>query len=169
MLRNHSVASSSLAIFTDTHFWADAPGRARFAARAAALRERDGLVVHHTPAIVSRLLRDVADLAARGGVAAVHLGDAGCGGGGFDQPAAEYVESLRALRAMEAAALPSGWAVHHLPGNHDVAPAGSGGLAAVRRSGSGSGSSRSGREPCACCERAWQSSDRFRRRGCWCG
>lgn len=89
---------------------------------AAAQPIRDGLLVHRSPEVVTRLLGDLAAFAGAGGLAAVHIGDAGCGGGGFDQPPAEHADSLQMFRALETAALPRGFPVYHVPGNHDVAP-----------------------------------------------
>lgn len=98
---------------------------------------RDGLLVHRSPEILARLLTEISNFAESGGVGAVHLGDVGCGGGGFDQPPNEHVETLRTMRALEAAALPPHWPIYHMPGNHDVAPSaanvgGGDGLAAWR-------------------------------------
>jgi 3',5'-cyclic AMP phosphodiesterase CpdA len=122
-------SSVSLALITDTHYWPASSSQERFSRFSGAQPERDGLLVHRTGTIVPKLMTDLAAFAARGGAAAVHVGDAGCGGGGFDQPPAEHAASLRLFRELEVTALPSSWPVHHIPGNHDVSP-GAGGLAA---------------------------------------
>ena len=106
----------SIALFTDTHYWPQSPTRDRFAEQMAALPERDGLLVHRTPSILERLFHDLAGFASHGGTAAVHLGDVSCGGGGFNQPADEYVSALRSFRALETSLLPS-WRAYDQDGD----------------------------------------------------
>jgi len=118
--------SSSLTIFlaTDTHYWPVSTARSSWVAASDAALERDGLLVSHSDRVLSRLLSDIAAFSESGGDAAIHLGDAVCGGGGFDQPADAYAASLRSLRSLEDLSMPAQWPIHHVPGNHDLSPAG---------------------------------------------
>ena len=121
----------TLALLTDTHYWHDTPTRQLFASRTGRLPERDGLLVHRSPQIIASVLQSLAGFASSGGTAAIHIGDAGCGGGGFDQPAIEHAASLQTYRAMESSALARhDFRVHHIPGNHDLSPSQDGGLGA---------------------------------------
>jgi 3',5'-cyclic AMP phosphodiesterase CpdA len=90
-----------------------------------AASERDGLLIARSTSVLLRLLDDLAAFARGGGDGAIHLGDAVCGGGGFNQSADVYTSSLRWLRAMETRAA-GNWPIHHVPGNHDLSPAGGG-------------------------------------------
>ena len=127
MIPGNMNSSVLLGLVTDTHFWPASAARSAFTQLTDSASERDGLLVARSPLIVSTLLGELVEFSANGGAAAIHVGDAGCGGGGFHQPPVEHASSLMALRTLEAAALPTGF-LHHIPGNHDLAPTPTGGL-----------------------------------------
>ena len=124
-----------LALLADTHFWPPSASRDAFVAKADAASERDGLLTHRSPEVLAALFSELKMFGVDGGFAALHLGDAGCGGGGFQQPLAEYAKSLATFRSLEVEA---GLTVHHIPGNHDLNPPSAalhpGGLSAWRSS-----------------------------------
>ena len=125
MLNANQSAPSRFLLATDTHFWPPSHSRSKWMAVSDAASERDGLLIARSTSVLLRLLDDLAAFARGGGDGAIHLGDAVCGGGGFNQSADVYTSSLRWLRAMETRAA-GNWPIHHVPGNHDLSPAGGG-------------------------------------------
>ena len=116
-----------LAVVSDTHVWPHSSAQASWQAISDGAPERDGLLVGNSTELLHRLLDQLRDSA--GNATFLHLGDVGCGGGGFNQPVSEYIASLRMLRRMEHE---TGIMMHHCPGNHDLNPS-TGGLDAWRR------------------------------------
>ena len=129
------------ALVTDSHLWPASSQQRAFSARSDAQPIRDGLIVAHSSEVFTALLADLSKFAEGGGTFALHVGDVGCGGASFRASGAEFESQLRAVAAAERAALPRGWPIHHVPGNHDLHPE-VGGLAswaAVMGNSSGGG------------------------------
>eukprot|EP00966_Prymnesium_polylepis_P239913 5547776-Prymnesium_polylepis.1 len=116
-------ATVRIAVITDTHYWPPSEHMRGWTAASDAAGERDGLLVGDSSAVVRQLLVELQAFAADGGAFALHLGDAGCGGGSFTQPEGEFRQSLSSLRDAERLEL-GRWPVFHVPGNHDLTPAG---------------------------------------------
>lgn len=110
------------AFVSDTHFWPRSVERHAFTSRSDAQPIRDGLLVAHSPETFEALLGDLRSFAASGGAFAVHAGDIACGGASFKASGAEFEAQLRSAARAERSALPVGWPVHHMPGNHDLHP-----------------------------------------------
>ena len=83
MIPGNMNSSVLLGLVTDTHFWPASAARSAFTQLTDSASERDGLLVARSPLIVSTLLGELVEFSANGGAAAIHVGDAGCGGGGF--------------------------------------------------------------------------------------
>ena len=125
MLFNSGSSSAELfrfALVTDSHLWPPSEQQRAFSTRSDAQPIRDGLLVAHSAEIFNTMLADIGKFAARGGAFAVHAGDPACGGASFHASGAEFESQLRAAATAERAILPSGWPVHHMPGNHDLHP-----------------------------------------------
>ena len=122
---SHSGTVARFFLATDTHFWPPSRSRSKWMAVSDDASERDGLLIARSTSVLLRLLDDLAAFARAGGDGAIHLGDTVCGGGGFNLSADETESSLRWMRAMETRAA-GNWPIHHVPGNHDLSPAGGG-------------------------------------------
>lgn len=127
------------ALVTDSHVWPRSHEQRAFSVRSDAQPIRDGLLVAHSPEIFERLLDELARFARGGGAFAVHAGDPACGGASFHASGAEFEAQLRAVASAERAALPAGWPVYHMPGNHDLHPETGGVSAWARILGNSSG------------------------------
>ena len=110
------------ALLTDSHLWPPSSERLTFATKSDAQPVRDGQIVAHTPEIFAALLAALGKFAAGGGSFAVHAGDAVCGGNSFHSSARGFEHQLRSVAAAEHNALPRGWPMLHIPGNHDLHP-----------------------------------------------
>ena len=110
------------ALVTDSHYWPPSPERRAFTTKSDSQPIRDGLLVAHSPETFATLLTDLNKFAASGGAFAVHAGDIACGGNSFHASGAEFESQLHAALRLERNALPPGWPVHHMPGNHDLHP-----------------------------------------------
>ena len=121
---SHADATSlfRFALVADSHLWPPSADRVAFMSGSDAKDVRDGLLVGRSPETYSALLGELAAFARSGGAFAVHAGDAVCGGNSFGASAHDFEAQLRAAARAEQLALPRGWSVHHLPGNHDLHP-----------------------------------------------
>ena len=119
---NNSSDLFRFALVTDSHYWPPSPERRAFTTKSDSQPIRDGLLVAHSPETFATLLTDLNKFAASGGAFAVHAGDIACGGNSFHASGAEFESQLHAALRLERNALPPGWPVHHMPGNHDLHP-----------------------------------------------
>lgn len=112
------LSQSVIGIISDTHYWQ----------RAEPVVTKDGAIqLQKWSATLLTTLLD--EMASAGVTQIVHLGDITCGGGTYNMPTADFVDTLVSLcRSFQESPIP----VAVLPGNHDSWP-GTGAMAAFCR------------------------------------
>lgn len=102
------LSSSVLGIISDTHYWQ----------RAEPVVTKEGAIqLQRWSEILLATLLD--EMASAGVTQIVHLGDVTCGGGTYDMPTADFVDTLASLcRRFQESPIP----VAMIPGNHDSWP-----------------------------------------------
>jgi 3',5'-cyclic AMP phosphodiesterase CpdA len=146
--RGKADALFRFALISDSHHWPASSERQAFVSKSDAQPIRDGLVVGRSPETWAAALTTLQKFAANGGAFAIHAGDPACGGASFHASSREFEAQLRAVAAAERAALPRGWPIYHVPGNHDLEP-NVGGLAPWLAILGGGGEGGDGHEPAA--------------------